>query len=423
MNLLPPPDSNMLNFLFYFHRNSIKGGRSTNVSIDIESERDEGDDMNSVDHPDGALLYNGTSGDLIDQKNGPLENADPELGEKQESEEVIDDSANILIGQVKMEVIEQVKQEVVEEVIPALDKNDEILNPQNTNSDTSTKEIVNEGESKSQPKETANEKQNMITEKTIKLDEEDSKPETTETTKDKLNVATEGTIIVHDEQHPTIPNTTKADQENGMLKQLDNKSLDVGDKNPMEISIRQINSMVDRISRIDELNDAKTKIRSRLDDINSIVDKICSIDELKEVKDEIRSRLDTILSEYNLVKYNPLPTPTFIPPPPPPPPPPANLPPPPPPPPPPAPPPPIMVSSMKNGGMPNQSLGSRFKKSLRIKRTPSKENGARGIDEVEIGIKNKEQNNPKVDMMSQLRNALKNRKNRDSIKKKFKDLP
>ena len=250
----------------YFYRNVRRGGRSTIFSIVIESDSDEGGgDTSSGDKPDGALismLYNDPNSELIDQEDGQLESSDPDKERELE-----------------------LAQEAFEEVIAALYKNDEILNPRKTNSDTSTDQNVNEGESKSETKETANDKQNMIPEEPIKPDEEDSTPETT---KYNPNTAKEGTIKVDDKQHPTTLTSTTARQEKVMpMKQLDNNGLHVGDKNPVEISIYHINSIVDRISRIDELKGAKDEIRSRLDHISSIVDKICGIDELKDAKGEI----------------------------------------------------------------------------------------------------------------------------------------
>ena len=240
--------------------------------------------MSSGDSPDGAyssLLCRESNplnqnGDITNQEHGPLENAGSAKGKE-----------------LKM------AQSSVEEVIEDLHKNDEIIKMQNTNNDLSNNVQVIEGERKSsETKETANDKQN-ITDETTKPDEEDSKPGRTETITDKPNMAPEGTTNVHDEQQHTIPNSANAYQEKVIIKPLENNTLNVGDQSPVEISIRQINTIVDRISNIHELNDAKDEMRSRLEHINSIIDKIGSIEELKNARNDIRSSLDNILSQYN----------------------------------------------------------------------------------------------------------------------------
>ena len=68
--------------------------------------------------------------------------------------------------------------------------------------------------------------------------------------------------------------------------------------------------------------------------------------------------------------------------------------------------------------MPNESFSSMLNKA-KINITPG-ENG--GVDEIEVRIKNKGKNNLKADIMSQLRNALNNRKKRTSLNDKYQDL-
>ena len=93
-----------------------------------------------------------------------------------------------------------------------------------------------------------------------------------------------------------------------------------------------------------------------------------------------------------------------------------------PPPPPPPPPPPLLISSKKigNDGMPNENFSSMLQKA-KVKITPG-ENSESGVEEIEVRIKRKGKTNLKADMMSQLRNALNNRKNRKSLKDKYEDL-
>ena len=57
----------------------------------------------------------------------------------------------------------------------------------------------------------------------------------------------------------------------------------------------------------------------------------------------------------------------------------------------------------------------------KVKITPG-EDSESGVDEIEVRIKNKGKNNLKADIMSQLRNALNNRKKRTSLKDKYEDL-
>jgi len=169
------------------------------------------------------------------------------------------------------------------------------------------------------------------------------------------------------------------------------------------------------------IEENKRSFEALIDSVHSTLNGISNIEELVEAKAAIQLSLNTILSEYNSLKSQvnmskagpaplvgiptaPLP-PMILPPPPPPP-----------------PPPPILIASKKIGsdGMPNENFSSMLQKA-KVKITPG-EDSESGVDEIEVRIKNKGKNNLKADIMSQLRNALNNRKKRTSLKDKYEDL-
>ena len=206
--------------------------------------------------------------------------------------------------------------------------------------------------------------------------------------------------------------TFKSRQENDDSEGI-KKNVEEKERNILECDVKS-----DLNSNTLETTVTINPIERSVDKIQLALNGVTNMIELEASKEVIRLHLDTILSEYismksqytelksksaevSQVDRNPGPPPPMILPPPPPP-----------------PPPPPMLVKKGNNGMPNESFSSMLNKA-KINITPG-ENG--GVDEIEVRIKNKGKNNLKADIMSQLRNALNNRKKRTSLNDKYQDL-
>ena len=426
---------NRITLVNLFYRNPSKGGRTTvfSIVIDDDSESDDTDNSNPSDNPDGAMmsmLYSDKSTTSSDQKDGPLE-----LEEQDKEREL------------------ELAQEAFEQVIASLYKNEEILQPKPKIDIPAVKiEKPNELSEKVDSNHCSNDQSNQaIDEIQLSTDEKAScedqkidyecKPgnenlDVIICNRDKdisgshesSIIGTEGILDGHsdafsDKNNNKEPNLSGKDSFNSLQRSGESKCSNHNltetreDETMSDTNTVIKNDVKPALEDFDSVDDLIERIRSSLNGISCI-------SELESARDTISLSLDKIISEYNSVKLqlnelksggtnslSGIGTPSI-------PPPPMILPPPPPPP----PPPPLLISSKKigNDGMPNENFSSMLQKA-KVKITPG-ENSESGVEEIEVRIKRKGKTNLKADMMSQLRNALNNRKNRKSLKDKYEDL-
>ena len=409
-------------YVFCYFRNGRNNGRSTIFSIVVDSdESDDGEGTAmSFDNPDGSMmsmLYPDPKGEeLVDHKDGPLENADSdkerELELAQEAfNEVIDafyrnqepSKTNTISdeNEVKRRNINGLeKEEIIGSAFAALEEEEKLNDKLCTENNDKTVEISANDEIHS-----TNEHQNNSIEQ--RVNEDKTNPNMIEDTEIKQTMVLERTVIQKDDYSDVI---------------VDKPSLET-----TESLSKCQNEHIDESSLCQNNDDNKATIESSITQINSMLDRISNVEELNAARADIRTYLDTILAEYHLLTtkidylnislertvQNPLSSAMLsnsTPPPP------ADLQPPPPPP----PPPPILTPSKEHAAMPNESLRSMLQKA-KVNITPS-ENSESGVDEIEIRIKKQGKNNMKEDIMSSLQKALRKRQNRESLKDKLKDL-
>ena len=418
-----------------FYRNPSKGGRTTvfSIVIDDDSESDDTDNSNPSDNPDGAMmsmLYSDKSTTSSDQKDGPLELEEPDKERELE-----------------------LAQEAFEQVIASLYKNEEIIKPK-PKIDSAAEKLDNANElsekidsnsfSDDQFNQAINEIQ-LSKNETVSCEEEETAYECKSRNENSDVIIYNRDEGISGSHESSIIGTEGIEDghSNVILDKSVKVDLDPSGKDSFnsfqnsgesECSNRTLPETREDETRSDTNTFVKSDAKKASEDFNSVDDvikrirlslnEISSISELESARDTISVSLDRILSEYNSMKLqlnklksgaadaqsgagipSPPPPPMILPPPPPPP-----------------PPPPLLISSKKigNDGMPNENFSSMLQKA-KVKITPG-ENSESGVEEIEVRIKRKGKTNLKADMMSQLRNALNNRKNRKSLKDKYEDL-
>ena len=357
-----------------------------------------------------SMLYSDQSTKASDQEDGPLEHAE------QDKEREL-----------------ELAQEAFEEVIASLYKTDEISKPKNksdagaANVDASSR-LISNTDLKSISLDKHTNIRSTITPEQCESSYQSCESSDNETSRNDGNILTnhepldidsKSTVndkltddISQKDLQTTEKDTSKCHQEDDD-SECNWKKVEEKGRDPPEVVTKS-----DLNSNIPTTAVAVNPIERSVDKIQMALGGVTNMIELEASKEVIRLHLDTILSEYNSLKsqftelkskkaevshlaVNPAPPPPMILPPPPPP-----------------PPPPPMLVRKGNNGMPNESFSSMLNKA-KINITPG-ENG--GVDEIEVRIKNKGKNNLKADIMSQLRNALNNRKKRTSLNDKYQDL-
>ena len=373
-----------------------------------------------------SMLYSDSNTKAADQKDGPLE-----LVEDDKEREL------------------EIAQEAFEEVIASLYKNDEIFKPKNKmDTDVTNIEDPNNDISPLEQKNCSNDDHGVAKEET-QLPESEEMIRAKQKIKDlaeKEDMDSDNRILDNDMNILINATSRSSDEKIAAGRKTDQCSNEkqqypsniFGEDTSKRIKEDEDSEHNKNYSKEKTENDIKSKTKSDamkdksieenkrsfealIDSVHSTLNGISNIEELVEAKAAIQLSLNTILSEYNSLKSQvnmskagpaplvgiptaPLP-PMILPPPPPPP-----------------PPPPILIASKKIGsdGMPNENFSSMLQKA-KVKITPG-EDSESGVDEIEVRIKNKGKNNLKADIMSQLRNALNNRKKRTSLKDKYEDL-